>query len=590
MTSPVLTVITPVFNGRRYIEGCLQNVVDQACPDAVHLVMDGGSTDGTPEIVRARMATNPRLQLVSERDTGQSNAMNKGIRRATTDYIGFLNVDDFYEPGTLNRAVGLIRALDQPTMLVGNCNFRNVDDGIESVNRPSLLGIEYLVMGTKLNQFPVNPSAYFYPRALHDRIGLYDENENYLLDLKFLLDAVQAIPTKYYNETWGNFRVIPGTKTFEHSRTGEAEIARQKLFRSVYARMPLKIQIRVALRYVLWSLDKQRRGLAQARRAATMSSSKNVQPAQVTETLPAVSIIIATRDRAAALAGTLAKLAALDPGGLPALEVVLIDNGSTDDTAAVIARFEAGCRFPVKALREPRAGKSIALNRGIAAARHPVLLFTDDDCLPAPEWAAAAAACFAGDTAQVIAGRVELFDPSHLQLAYKTSPDSAVLRFPSALFDGFLHGANLAMGRVVIDRLGGFDERFGPGTRLIAEDTELALRAFYAGLPVRYEPSFVVAHNHGRPATAAAWRAVMGGYARGAGGMAMKYLLRGHGDMPRIIYWRLVTALRLGFADRRRWYELALWFIMLGGACRFLLLEAYRPAQIKPSLGDTRPG
>jgi glycosyltransferase involved in cell wall biosynthesis len=261
MTQPVLTVITPVFNGRNYIAACLQNFVDQNCADAVHLVMDGGSTDGTADYVREQMPHMPWLHLVSEPDKGQSDAMNKGIALAPSEYVSFLNVDDFYEPGTLNRVVPRIRALDRPTMIVGNCNVRDENDRVDFVNTPALLDIEHLAMGYQMCDFPCNPSAYFYPKSVHEKIGPYRTDEHFLLDIYFVFDAVRALPTQYHDELWGNFRNIPGSKTFEHQKAGLQAPALHKFYRQLFWSLPPRTQIRVLARYTAWTAAKKIRRL-----------------------------------------------------------------------------------------------------------------------------------------------------------------------------------------------------------------------------------------------------------------------------------------------------------------------------------------
>ena len=75
-----ISVITPVFNGERFIESCIRSVIDQNCPDVEHLIIDGCSTDRTLEIVKQYSETYPHIRWVSEKDKGQSDAMNKGIR------------------------------------------------------------------------------------------------------------------------------------------------------------------------------------------------------------------------------------------------------------------------------------------------------------------------------------------------------------------------------------------------------------------------------------------------------------------------------------------------------------------------------
>jgi hypothetical protein len=73
----------------------------------------------------------------------------------------------------------------------------------------------------KGRESPWNPSAYFYQKSLHDAAGLYDENDHYVMDLDFLLRALQKAPFVYYDEVWGNFRWMPGTKTFEDNQAGQ---------------------------------------------------------------------------------------------------------------------------------------------------------------------------------------------------------------------------------------------------------------------------------------------------------------------------------------------------------------------------------
>ena len=94
----MLSVITPVFNGIRFIESCILNVIEQGCCEVEHLIIDGGSSDGTVEIVSRYAERYRHIRWVSEQDEGQSHAMNKGIAMARGTIIGFLNVDDYYEP------------------------------------------------------------------------------------------------------------------------------------------------------------------------------------------------------------------------------------------------------------------------------------------------------------------------------------------------------------------------------------------------------------------------------------------------------------------------------------------------------------
>lgn len=206
-----LTIITPVFNGKRYIEKCLQNVVDQQCPMAEHLIMDGASTDGTAELVREWAGRYPHIRLVSEKDKGQSDAMNKGIGLANGSIISFLNVDDFYEPNALNRALSVFQGLPEPSFVCGNLNIWHADGSLRHFNKPSRLSLVELV--SHKFEWPYNPSAYFYHKSLHDLVGYYKEEEHFVMDYDFILRVARAIQIRYVDETWGNFCVVEESKT-----------------------------------------------------------------------------------------------------------------------------------------------------------------------------------------------------------------------------------------------------------------------------------------------------------------------------------------------------------------------------------------
>jgi glycosyltransferase involved in cell wall biosynthesis len=214
-----LSVITPVFNGVRFMESCIRNVIEQLCPDAEHIIVDGGSTDGTVEVIRRYAEEYPHIRWISEPDRGQSDAMNKGIEMATGEILGFLNADDFYEPGALNEALELFRDLPEPSLVVGNCNVWDDDGNLLHVIRPRRVGHLTLLM-LYIPAFPGNPSAYFYHRSLHDRIGPYDVDEHYGMDIHFLFRATRAARVTYVDRLWGNYRYLAGTKTYEDVTSG----------------------------------------------------------------------------------------------------------------------------------------------------------------------------------------------------------------------------------------------------------------------------------------------------------------------------------------------------------------------------------
>ena len=202
------------------MSSCLENVAGQGCKNIEHIVIDGESNDGTVEIVNLFKKHHPHVRFISGKDNGQSEAMNKGIGIASGEVIGFLNVDDFYEPGTLKRIQKIFRTLPIPSIAVANCNILDGEGNCIGVNRPVHLSFLDLIKG---KEYPFNPSSYFYHKYIHELIGDYDAGDHFVMDLDFLLRAVKISNVYYYDETWGNFRWMEGAKTFEDARAGLME-------------------------------------------------------------------------------------------------------------------------------------------------------------------------------------------------------------------------------------------------------------------------------------------------------------------------------------------------------------------------------
>jgi glycosyltransferase involved in cell wall biosynthesis len=248
-----------------------------------------------------------------------------------------------------------------------------------------------------------------------------------------------------------------------------------------------------------------------------------------------LSVIVATKNRARhvapcldSIAGALARAAPLDA------EIVIVDNGSVDNTAAVIDGWARANRVPVRALSEPGAGKSRALNSALRVAKGDILAFTDDDCRLHPEYVNDLLRHDAADTNLVLrGGRIELADPTDLPITINTSP--APKRWSLALnsarhdcISGPLNGCNITMRRTLVERLGPFDEDFGPGSRMgSGDDAEYIFRAYVNGITLEYVPDMTVLHHHGRK-TSEEGRALFRRYTIGWGGLQAKYLFKLH--------------------------------------------------------------
>jgi len=244
----MLSIITPVYNSERFIAACIETVIGQQCSDLEHIMIDGGSTDRTVEIMQQYADRYPHIRWQSEPDRGQSEAMNKGIAMARGDVMGLLNVDDSYEPNVLNTIVDRFKTLPEPTLLVGNCNIWDDAGRLIEVNRPTKLGLFDLVTGVNVHPYPCNPAAYFYHTSLHQKIGFYVLDDHYAMDLDFVLKAVQVANVVYVNETWGNYRRLEGTKTVNDMKNGQMNQRVLHLLKRYRKDLPLQQQMQLALR------------------------------------------------------------------------------------------------------------------------------------------------------------------------------------------------------------------------------------------------------------------------------------------------------------------------------------------------------
>ena len=222
---PSITIITPSFNAAGTIAGTLESVRAQAYPGLEHIVVDGGSSDGTLEILEAA----PGVRYVSEPDRGLSHAMNKGIAMAAGEVVGELNADDVYEPGSL-RAVGEAFR-DHPSVewLTGYC--RIIDgDGLEirrGVTAYKNALLRRYSAGLYLTHNFISAPATFFRRAALEGVGGFDERYRISVDYDLQLRLAQRSDPLILRRYLASFRMVEGTLSMSGFETQFREHAEQ---------------------------------------------------------------------------------------------------------------------------------------------------------------------------------------------------------------------------------------------------------------------------------------------------------------------------------------------------------------------------
>ena len=224
---PSITVVTPCLNAAGTIGDCLASVRAQAYPRLEHVVVDGGSTDGTLELLRAAEG----IRYVSEPDDGRPDAANAGVGLSSGEVVGWLNADDRYEPGALT-AVGEAFASHPEAMWVtGYC--RIVGAGGRDIRRPITRYKNFLLRHYSyplyLTQNFVADPATFVRRAALDEVGLLDPSYAISHDYDLWLRVGARWDPLVLRRYLASFTMVEGTLSmagFERQFREHAEVAR----------------------------------------------------------------------------------------------------------------------------------------------------------------------------------------------------------------------------------------------------------------------------------------------------------------------------------------------------------------------------
>lgn len=196
---PLVSIITPSYNQARFLEATIRSVLEQDYPNIEYLIVDGASTDGSVEIIRqyARRLT----WWVSEKDSGQSEAINKGLRRARGEIVGWLNSDDVYLPGAVSAAVAAFQS--NPTAATVYGDALAIDADGKSFNM--MQARQYTLVDLMAFNIICQPAAFMRLSVLV-QVGYISPAYHLLMDNLLWMNMARLAPIVYVPQTWAAAR------------------------------------------------------------------------------------------------------------------------------------------------------------------------------------------------------------------------------------------------------------------------------------------------------------------------------------------------------------------------------------------------
>ncbi|HEX9019509.1 MAG TPA: glycosyltransferase family 2 protein [Anaerolineaceae bacterium] len=245
----LVSIITPSYNQARFLETTIQSVLSQDYAEIEYIVVDGGSTDGSVEILQKYA---PRLAWwVSEKDRGQTDAINKGFARARGDILAWINSDDTYNPGAVREAVAYLAENPEAGMVYGDASY--IDENGQVIGRFPAAQTDYRRLRQGYVHIPQQSS--FFRADLWRKVGPLDPSFYFAMDYDLWVRLAALAPLHYIPQLWANFRLHSGAKTVAADDRCWPEMLRvhRRLGGSTFAPIVWKYYLRrLVAPYITW--------------------------------------------------------------------------------------------------------------------------------------------------------------------------------------------------------------------------------------------------------------------------------------------------------------------------------------------------
>ena len=233
------SIVTPSFNQGKYIRKTIESVIDQNYENFEHIIIDGGSTDETLEILK----NYPHLKWISEKDRGQANAINKGFDLASGEIYAWLNSDDYYDNNTFRVVEEKFQNEKDSQFVYGDIVYVDEQSNYLSQRTGNNLSYEGLVENPDIIRQP----SCFWKKELWNRCGPLDENYFLVMDLDLFLRFGKETDFYYCNNNLSFYRTYPQTKTLSNLKKQVKEIYRT--VKKYEGRIPFQLKKKLLRRY-----------------------------------------------------------------------------------------------------------------------------------------------------------------------------------------------------------------------------------------------------------------------------------------------------------------------------------------------------